>query len=212
MNPKTTLLVLLALIVIGAGAFALTRTAQAPGGSDTAAVQGGSTTLKALLAAGIPQKCDFTDSTDGTETSGTVYVSGGKARSDVKATASGQTFTMHTLVEGDTMHSWIDETKMGMKMMNTSADTQSSNQSFDASKTLEYRCGAWVPDSSKFTLPTDITFTTFTPPTSVGGGAGVSGSAGAAVQGSAGAPANACSACDSVPEAYRAQCKEAAGC
>lgn len=217
MSTNIIIWIVAAIVVLGGGTYAVTHmkstaNTEADTATTTDTTANGSLTLKALLASGLPQKCEFTDTTAAAATSGTVYVSGGNARGDFAATASGQTYHAHTIITSDTMYSWVDETKMGMKMAITESADASTSSSFDANKALDYHCTPWIPDSSKFTVPTTITFTAVNMGGSGSAGAGTSGSATVNANVNASVQASACAQCEMVPEAYRAQCKVAAGC
>jgi hypothetical protein len=215
MKTKQLMLTVLGLVIVGGGVYFVMMN----GASKTEDVKqmSGPTSLQALMALGIPQKCDFTDVSGETQTSGTVYVAGGKARGDFTATSNGQTFNAHSITESETMYSWVDEQGMGVKMAvnkdSTVVAPATNSKQFDDRKELDYHCTVWVPDASKFEVPTNITFTTVNSAGSITPGTSGTGT-GSVPPASAtgGAKANACTACDSVPEAYRAQCKAAAGC
>lgn len=208
MNTKNIILIVLVLLIVGIGIYFFMNKSGTSAMPETAS---GPTSLTALMALGIPQKCDFSDTTNPeAQTSGTVYVSGGKSRGDFTSTAGGQTFHAHSIVESDTMYSWVEENGMGVKIAINKDQQKPTGDSkqFDAGKAMDYHCSAWVPDSSKFDVPTNIKFMEMAAPSMPSAGSGASAGASA----SGGAKTNACSACDSVPEAYRAQCKVAAHC
>ncbi|MES2994713.1 MAG: hypothetical protein V4681_01610 [Patescibacteria group bacterium] len=208
MSMKIVMWVLGGILIAGAGTYAaMSMDGEAQVEKDTADTNTtGVTSISALLSLPIPQKCEFTDETGAAKTSGTVYVSGGKMRGDFVANAAGTEYHAHTIMDGATAHSWVDETKIGVKSaMSVSSDTAvSSNQGLDASKNLEYRCVPWIPDTAVFELPTNISFID----AGMSAGAGASGSAGAGMD----ASVSVCAQCEKVPEAYRAQCRVAAGC
>lgn len=209
MNTKNIILIVLGLLIVGGGTYFFMYKGGAS--SSTPEQVSGPTSLTALMALGVPQKCDFADTSNAqAQTSGTVYVSGGKSRGDFTSTAGGQTFHAHSIVANDTMYSWVDENGIGVKIAINKDQPKpaSDGKQFDASKMMDYHCSAWIPDPSKFDVPTNIKFMEMTAPAMPSAGGGASAGAGA----SGNVPTNACSACDSVPEAYRAQCKIAAHC
>lgn len=187
MTTKLLFSIALGLAALGTVAYVATKPATEPA-PEAAESAPAATSLTALLALENPVACTFTDDTEVAKTSGTVYIANGRARGDFIATAGGATYHAHTLIEGDVMHSWVDETKVGV---NSALTANEAGKGIDAAKDLDYACGPWTPDESVFVLPADISFM---------------GSAGAA------APANMCAQCEQVPEAYRAQCRVAAGC
>jgi hypothetical protein len=180
---------LAALALVGGGVYTYTTTKkEVMPPSETASTSPMS--LQALLSLDVPQVCTFTDSQMGAETSGTVYVANGKAQGDFEVKAVGQTYHAHALIEKEMMYTWIDETKMAFTLPLNGEATSTVNQSFDVTKNLNYVCAPWTVDATKFEKPAlDFKST-----------------------GAIDVSANACAACDAVPEAYRAQCKAVAGC
>jgi hypothetical protein len=180
---------LAALALVGGGVYTYTTTKKdTMPASETASTSPMS--LQTLLSLDVPQVCTFTDSQMGAETSGTVYVADGRARGDFEARAVGQTYHAHAIIEEETMYTWIDETKMAFALPLNGEATSTTNQPFDVTKNLNYICTPWTVDDTKFEKPALDFKSTSTIDVS----------------------ANACAACDAVPEAYRAQCKAVAGC
>src|SRR6188508_1773076 len=64
-----------------------------------------------ILAMGTNQKCTFSD--DGF--SGTLYTSGGKARTDFTGSQDGSIVTSHTVITGSDVYIWIDGQANGFK-------------------------------------------------------------------------------------------------
>jgi len=171
----------------------------------------GAQSLRDLLTAGGNTKCSFTDADSKTE--GTFYVSGGKVRGDFNTSQSGKPMMAHMIVENNNSFMWIDGTKDGFKTSfdatkqeNTNA---AANEQFDASRKMDYHCGPWGFDAGEFVLPPDVKFNDFSgmmkPPTAGGPNTGT-------IANVPGAGGNSCATCDTLPEAYKAQCKTALGC
>jgi hypothetical protein len=116
--------------------------------------------LKQLLAAGVSQKCTFSD--NGSQ--GTFYVSSGKSRGDFSSTVAGKATTTHMISDGKTSYVWVDGQPQGFKMSFDAASQQQANASasapkgVDVNKTLDYHCEAWSADSSMFSMPANIQF------------------------------------------------------
>jgi len=161
--------------------------------------------LKDILTAGIPQKCTYSDVTDSVNTEGTTYIADGKVRADFSSTVEGKTTAGHTIYDGKTSYVWMDGSSTGFKMeIDTSApaptgSTPSSQEGLDLNKSIDYSCGAWLPDTTLFTPPSDVTFSSFTIP---------SPSAENLPTGNE----NLCAQCNSLPDAQKAQCLSALKC
>lgn len=193
MSTKQLWIAIAVLVIIAAGIYMLVTRR----GGETDSQMSGPTSLQALMALGVPQHCEFTDGTGDTQTTGMVYVAGGKTRGDFDTTVNGQVMHAHTIMKDGFVYSWVDEQGMGMKMAIPQGEVQpgGDNTQFDTQKEMDYDCSAWVPDDSVFETPANITFNEITVPSAAGGTMPAGGAAGTCEQ-----------ACSSVPEAYRAQC------
>ena len=208
---KTLLLIVALVLLIGGGAYFVmsgrtSQTAMTPSytqNQETTAPSNQPKSLKDLLTMGQSQTCTFTDPSG---TGGTVYVSNGKMRGDFSSVSAGQTVQSHMIVDGQTSYLWMDGQTTGYKMTVEAATGEgtSAQGSVDVNKKTDFSCVPSVSDSSMFTLPTNIEFTSFAAPALPSGTAGETGAGGA--------NARQCAACDSVPEASKAQCKAALGC
>lgn len=131
------------------------------------------TSLKALMALGVPQQCTFNvknESSNGTnESSGEVYLSGNKMRMDTEShmMMGGKDVIMgsHMLSDGEFYYMWSDEDKThGMKMKMTDEmmkGAEGQNQQkppVDPDMAMDYKCTPSVSDASKLEVPKDITF------------------------------------------------------
>lgn len=173
----------------------------------------GGFSLRQLLAAGEPQKCTFTDSTDVADTSGTVFVANGKMKGEFDAVTKidGGTQKAYMVVDGETVYSWTSVYPQGVKTNISSSVSGDSSQksAVDYDKKVDYHCEPWTPDMSVFELPSTVTFMEFNQPAT---GASASGSAAAGTTVTP-SPANACAACDSLPNAQaKQQCRAALNC
>src|SRR3989338_7615430 len=179
-----------------------------PTGNNTSSAQ---QSLNELLVSGRAQKCTFTDTTDGGSYTGTVYVGGGKMRTDFDSTVNGETTKGHMLVEGQTSYTWMDGMMQGFKMSfdaDAQADASAEQQTLDPEKKADYRCDSWGVDSSIFNLPSGVTFSDLSsmmPQVPTGGD--VQGEATGSTSGSADVKAMQCAACDSLTGDPQPQCK-----
>lgn len=169
---KTVLLVIGALIIVGAGYFLVmnpssqsigtTQNAQ-PGTPTDNAMKTGS--FADIVAMGSVQ-CQVTNNTDPkVRMSGTVYVASGKMRGDFGGTTPAGAMEMHMISDGQTMYTWNSMMKGGMKMAVTKPDAGATNPTEAGenpyNQQVSYSCAPWSADASKFIVPTDITFSDF---------------------------------------------------
>lgn len=123
-----------------------------------------------IVKLGKNVQCSFNIDDESGKTNAVTYVSGGKARSDFTIESeTGQSFESHTIADADWVYIWNNQTAQGTKMkvselpendeVNNIPDQESVgkfNEDFD------YKCSPWIPDGSKFDIPTNIEFTDFT--------------------------------------------------
>ncbi|HET7099481.1 MAG TPA: hypothetical protein VFI61_04595 [Patescibacteria group bacterium] len=210
MNKKVIIAVVVLLLLAVAGvAYSKMKSGGAvPGGTTAGGVTSGSKSLKDLLTSGVAQKCTYSTTTDNMTSSGTTYISNGKVRGDFSSTVSGKTTASHMIVDGKTNYIWTDGTKTGFKTTvedsttttNTSGNT--SGEFGDLNQKSDYKCSAWVVDSSYFTPPADVAFSDFSAlmnPSAVP----TSGQSGNSTQ---------CSYCNSLTGSDKTQCLSALNC
>lgn len=129
--------------------------------SPTSALPATSMSMKQLIASGKTQKCSFSDTSAGSNTQGVLYMSGGKIRGDVTVTG-GQTISgVHMIVMGQDTYIWMDGMTMGFKSTLAASNQPTSKPSttgINADKMINYECTSWAADTSKFVLPTTVTF------------------------------------------------------
>jgi hypothetical protein len=200
MNKKIIIVVLI-LILIAAGAYLLMKkTPQAPvnhapvtiqnkpANSKSQTMQG---TIKSLLTAGKSQKCTYSSQLESSSVEGIVYVTNGKMKGDFTTTSKENKVTGHMIVDGGYSYIWTDLTSKGIKMaidlQQQPSSASANSQAPDINQSFSYTCQGWTPDNTVFAPPSNVSFTTFTLPSS---GAMPSG-----IQ----VPSAACSACDSIP-------------
>lgn len=159
MNKNMIIGAVVAVAVVGAGAYLLTGKGGQGGAESVTPPQATTSSLKELIASGVAQKCVFTD--EQVPSSGTVYIGNGKIRGDFYATANGEQKHIQMITDGTTMHTWFDGMTTGFKLsvaVPSAAGTPAPAQNIDLDKTLEYSCLPWTVEDSVFALPTAINF------------------------------------------------------
>lgn len=207
---KKVLIAVAVILLLGVGYFLWNKSKTAsttPGTQLTTSQESKPSSLKDLITAGVAQTCTFEK--EGSK--GTVYVTTGKMRGDFETTVDSKVTKNHMIVEGNTSYIWMDGEKNGFKMsFDTSASgdsnktTTSTSGTIDPTSNLDYKCGAWMVDSTMFSLPVGVTFQEFAIPSS----------APAAKSGESTAPNNTsqCAYCDSLSGDSKAQCLSALKC
>ncbi len=119
-------------------------------------------TLRALLAMGKDSVCTVHVDTSGTESQGTVYISGTSMRGDFSLrSASTGTIESHMIKEGDMMYMWSNNGQ-GIKMDASASAAQSGSVQSQTTVNLDtaygYECKAWRKDVSKFSIPSSVNF------------------------------------------------------
>ena len=168
MNNKVIAAVV-AVVVIAAGAYYFTRgqdNNSVNSDGDTRQSEPAETTvenssIKGLLADGRAQMCTYSSADEHASSTGTVYVADGKVRADINSDFADNTHQVtHMINDGTTAYVWTDEQATGIKMpvMETTADS-AARSGIDQDKNYEFHCERWNADSSRFELPSGITFT-----------------------------------------------------
>ncbi len=196
MNNKV-IAVILAVVVIGGGAYFLSQrksennvageNQSANSATETSAETG---SIKSLIAAGKSQQCTFSSKEDATQSSGTMYVAGGKMRGDFNTETNNVKVVSHMIYDGSTSYFWTDGSATGFKMAldaNTKTDASAQAQSVDPDKNYDFDCKSWSVDNSKFELPNGIQFSDFS---------AMTGASAAAAAGAAGANASTSNSAD----------------
>lgn len=123
-------------------------------------------TLRSTFTQGGNYTCTLTtiDDSNG-KTTGTVYASGGKTRSDFKIQSSSGTVTeLHVIRDGVTAYTWVAGQSSGTKMAITASSSVVPRQPSGAvisvtdDSSVSTDCHSWLPDVSQFVPPTNITF------------------------------------------------------
>lgn len=155
------------LVVLCGGYLAYERfgTGAAPSGAGETMEESGAFegTLAELAERGGSYKCVIDHESAGTESSGTVYVSGSDIRGDFTSTAGGMAIETHMIRTGSDIYVWSPIAPSGFKMKsvegNGDAGAAMEGQFADMQQRYRYSCETWTPDGSLFSLPAGVTFT-----------------------------------------------------
>jgi hypothetical protein len=146
---------------------------QAGDGNNTETEQSQSS-LRDLIALGKNQKCIVTTSNvneEGikTDTASTIYIYGKKMAQEVAVTTTEKNtpnVNMRMISDGEYMYSWNLENKsQGMKIKITEPsdggvqNTNGQTGSVNLDNKVDMKCSTWFVDNSKFTIPSDVSFT-----------------------------------------------------
>lgn len=139
--------------------------------------------MQDLIARGKSVKCTYKQSASANndEYEVVMYISGGNVRTEAEMkTGEGKTMQSNMVINKDWMYMWNSSTPNGMKAdmrkMPQGEDVTESDVNKDMAnlaKNMDYECRAWIPDNSKFKVPTNIEFNDITEMMS--GVSGVSG-------------------------------------
>jgi hypothetical protein len=198
---KTVIGIVVAVVLVAAGGWYYIYK---NGGSFMAAKPQMMQSMKELIASGVTQKCTFNEPQS--NTSGTIYIAGGKVRGDFSSQTQAGAMSGHMISDGSTMHTWMDGMAQGFTSsfaMTEGAGTD-TQQGLNPDKKTDYVCEKWSADETKFQVPTNITFTDVS--AMMQGGAGNAGSMNPPSKSAQ------CNACDMAPEPQRTQCRQALSC
>ena len=183
LTTKTILIALGAVLVIGGGAaVAMNKDSSSVMMQDTpvktevttdatAQVSSGMS-MKDLLASVASTKCTVSTSNDKINSSGVVYVSGGKMRSDFTSVTkegplAGKSMLAHMIVDTDMSYMWGEgEMKVGIKIARKdildvtpeNGETPANQAAMDMNEKSDFKCEKWTLDAAEFVPPTSITF------------------------------------------------------
>jgi len=126
-----------------------------------------------IIKLGKSVKCTYTTTNESGTNSGQTYVSGSKSRTDFTLTTKdGTTTDSYSISDGEWVYIWTSTEEQGSKMKiadiqkraasSSVPSTTSSTDENDLTQPVDYKCSPWVPDNSKFTPPSNITFTDLT--------------------------------------------------
>jgi hypothetical protein len=174
MKTSTLAWLAAAVIVLGGGAYyyfggsagspasgsqEATSTAQAQDGKVSPTVHG---SFSDLAKKNGTWKCTLESDTNGSASSGVVYVSDGNVRGDFSTSVSGYgTVESHMIVNGADVYTWSPLMPQGIKTKMTasgSSSTATSGGGVDANTAYTYDCQPWQADASVFVVPANVTF------------------------------------------------------
>lgn len=155
---------IIVLAAIGAGVWYFTQgNTGTPSGSSPVSSESFTekSSMKDLVARGGSWKCTFSMTGDTADSSGTVYIAGGKMRGDFTSVVKQANMTVesHMVSDGTYAYTWTNAIPQGFKVAIDQTTTTSSD-GFDYNSELDYNCAAWPTDENMFVVPADITFTT----------------------------------------------------
>lgn len=128
--------------------------------------------LASLMGFGDKVRCEFDSVVEGETASGVFYTDGDRFRVEsVQNTAGGQ-ITSNVINDGDFVYTWgqTPQGEMALKMPNREVDSvddsfesplsdmSDEREYVDIDQEVNYDCGSWSVDGSKFVPPTGITF------------------------------------------------------
>jgi hypothetical protein len=163
--------VIILIILLGAGGFlflkyskATTMPKQVATSTPTQAPKTNSVsgTILSLLSGGQNVNCAITyPDNKGT---GSIFVSDKKFAGDfTMKDSSGKETIGHMISDGTFMYIWSSAMPTGIKMnlevAKNAATNAQNNQGIDVNQKVGLNCSPWLPDNSKFTVPTNIRFT-----------------------------------------------------
>ena len=165
---------LIALVVVGGGAWYLTQgTVEAPtqesdrAQTNTAPAnpndqQTFSGSLQELMARGGSWTCDVSSTAGGVTSSGTTYVANGMVRSDFSSDIPQVgNIESHMIVRDGLAYTWTSMMNQGFKFPIAEAEGEaevSAEVAAQVNQNYDFSCRAWSADASKFALPADVTF------------------------------------------------------
>jgi len=168
MQQKQLMIVgVIVLGIIGVGLYFLVPMPTLPTDENVAELSSAPKSLRGLLGMSGAQKCTVASSVATAESTGVVYIAGGKVRGDfVSAVAVGETqVTSHMITDGKISHVWMDGMPQGYTMSAEMTDADSAGAQNDrAPETVSldqeasYKCESWSVDATQFELPKDIEF------------------------------------------------------
>lgn len=126
--------------------------------------------IKELMTTGKTQKCEVQFANDKVSTKGTVYIGGGKMRTDVSITGTdGKMINSHMLNDGHYIYTWMDGQVAAMKI-SLETMTKMQNQQVPSGQTApqkpvdedakyNYNCSGWNAEDIILTPPSNLKFT-----------------------------------------------------
>lgn len=162
---------LIALAVVGGGAWFVMNREEATGAPSSAQessemvsteTQNFKGSMQELMARGGSWKCDVSVTTEGITSTGTTYVAQGRVRADfVSEIPQVGKMESHMLMRDNTAYTWTSMMNQGFKFPIKGNEVEpevSAEVAAQINQDYDYRCTAWPTDESVFALPSGITF------------------------------------------------------
>ncbi len=182
---KTLISVLVGVLVIGGGYLIYQNKNANPEGMKNPALEEGGTSapletlnpngdkptsgkkmaFSEFLKTGGSYKCEVNQYVNNIESKGTTYINDGMVRGEFNTRVNGMNMDSTLIVRDGYTYSWtsmMPSAGFKAKVVAQKGDTNtgtSGTYSFNSEQIGDYNCEAWSLDASKFTIPTDITFT-----------------------------------------------------
>lgn len=119
-------------------------------------------TVQDLIGRGGNYSCTWNESQKNIRSTGIVYVSEKNLAANAQVIISGFTVTANVIGDGKKFYVWTSiPGSKGMSLNYSELEktaAKASPQTELLKQKLNFMCSPWTPDSSKFTLPTNITF------------------------------------------------------
>lgn len=169
MDKKTLTIIVVVLIVVGAVWFMMGKKGSVPGaGLGDTASDGGvfSGSMLDLMKRGGSYRCTYAVTSEQGKMDGVAYVSGKRMRTDITTDISGQggqKMESHMINDGEFIYTWSPSMPQGVKMAAPKADAAPEpgapvQGQYDYNQKVDYKCAAWIADSSLLTPPTNVQF------------------------------------------------------
>jgi hypothetical protein len=118
-----------------------------------------------FLKQGGAYTCTVNQTINNETSKGTMYIDNGKVRSEFTIAIKGQNIAMNFLVLDGYSYMWNSMTPtMGFKIKNdteaTVTATPNAPVAWNADQIGDYTCDTWTVDTSKFTVPSTVKFST----------------------------------------------------
>lgn len=221
MNRNLLVSIIVIILIVGAGGYFLMTRENAtvdqvaqvsPQPSVAASASTEKTSLKNFMTMTGTQECQFTDPENGT--SGVVYLDSGKMRGDLSTITDGKPTPTHIINDGQDIYIWADDQQMGFKTSIAAIEAMSgqtgSVETININKEVEYKCSNWTADPLKFAVPVEIKFQDMEAMMKNMQNMMHSSSPNSSVMPEENA--EACKACDNLPDNARAQCRTGLKC
>lgn len=115
--------------------------------------------LIALLEEGGTRHCSFVQREGDSETQGSVYIDGSRARANVVSDADGLTLLVHLIIRDGMLYVWSPAAPLGVQTTYDIKTIQEGSTRYSgALQSYEYICEPWQATDEFFTLPAEIEF------------------------------------------------------